>query len=205
MAGYDETYLKSYIMTQIRELPTLSLMFDIGSGGEDKDSIAQAILDTLESNDAQAPENLSDSECLDVIDDADMLKYIEGPQDFSKCKSAIECVRQEAGEAVDGAYFALRDEVCGDVAGALMAFMDDPMTEELVCHACAFNQTSANRLKEQPHSREYECYGSDSPLIANAFVYPDAKRIVIDVDGVQFVAVIGEDTPRGDLSVQPSV
>lgn len=201
MAGYDEKYLKDYIMTQLRELPTLCFMTDVGPNGDDAEHIAESLLEALENNDAQAPDNLSDNECLDVIDDADMLKYVEGPQDFSKCKSAIECVRQEAREAVDGAYHALRPQICAEVTDALVAFMEDDLTEEIECHAVAYNQTTANRLKEQVHSREYECYGLETNTLARAYVYPDAHRVVIDIDGVQFVGVIGYDTPRGDLSV----
>jgi len=159
-----------------------------------RDDFAEVLRDALDENLYGAPENIYNDDAWSIVSGTDFARY-QPECDFGDCKTAVECVTQEAQAILSEAYSEELDSVLTTIACCLEQVFY--LTESDFTGASRYSveeirQVDGARFGDVPHSLEFDLNESAAHSVC---VWLEQRELFFKVHGMAFSAelVLNDD------------
>lgn len=159
----------------------------------DRDDVAEMLRDELDSNHFDAPEVIYYHDGWAVVTGGDFNSYECADLDFSDCKSATDCVMQEANGLVYQAYGELLSTALEEVAEAVQEVLDMQLTDARTgkrYYISEVEQVSGCALGYLPHDIEEDLSADNASSVC---VWFGARRVYFTSNGLELAATLEEE------------
>lgn len=159
-----------------------------------RDDFADVLRDALDDNHYGAPENIYNDDAWSIVSGGDFARY-QPECDFSDCKTAVECVTEEAQAILREAYDEALSGVLTTVACCLeqvFSLSESDFTGASRYSVEEIRQVSGARFGDVPHSLEFDLNESAAHSVC---VWLEQRELFFKVHGMAFSAelVLNED------------